>query len=68
MCFLGIGRLALFHIGLDLDASRLVELLPDYNAGDTEEIHVIFRNRRYTPQGVCVFIDFLVATLGPVLQ
>ena len=64
---LGISRLAAFHIGHDLEAGRLIELLPDHNPGDTEEINAIFSNQRYMPQRVRVFIDFLVEKLGPVL-
>ncbi|WP_343731822.1 LysR family transcriptional regulator [Duganella sp.] len=62
---LGISRLALFHIGQDLADGRLVELLPEFNPGDTEEIHAIFRQQRYMPQPVRVFIDFLVEKLAP---
>lgn len=61
---LGISRLALFHIGKDLAEGKLVELLPEFNPGDTEEIHAIFRQQRYMPQRVRVFIDFLVEKLA----
>lgn len=64
---LGISRLATFHIGADLQAGRLIELLADYNPGDTEEITAIFSNQRYMPQRVRVFIDFLVEKLAPAL-
>lgn len=64
---LGISRLGLFHIAHDLKAGRLVELLGDYNAGDTEEIHAIFSSQRYMPQRVRVFIDFMVERIGPFL-
>jgi len=63
---LGISRLALFHVGKDLADGRLVELLPKFNPGDTEEIHAIFRQQRYMPQRVRVFIDFLVEKLGSI--
>lgn len=62
---LGISRLALFHVGKDLADGTLVELLPEFNPGDTEEIHAIFRQQRYMPQRVRVFIDFLVEKLAP---
>jgi DNA-binding transcriptional LysR family regulator len=65
---LGISRLALFHVGHDVKAGRLVELLADFNPGDMEEIHAIFRNQRYMPQRLRVFIDFLVERLGPALK
>jgi DNA-binding transcriptional LysR family regulator len=65
---LGISRLGMFHIAEDLKAGRLAELLTDFNAGDTEEIHAIFNNQRYMPQRVRVFIDFLVERIGPLLS
>ena len=65
---LGISRLGMFHVAEDLKAGRLVELLADFNAGDTEEIHAIFNNQRYMPQRVRVFIDFLVERVGPLLS
>lgn len=65
---LGISRLGLFHIADDLKAGRLVELLADFNPGDTEEIHAIFNSQRYMPQRVRVFIDFLVERIGPLLR
>ncbi|CAM2160640.1 MULTISPECIES: LysR family transcriptional regulator [Paraburkholderia] len=65
---LGISRLGLFHIKDDLASGRLVELLPDYNPGDIEDIHVIFSNQRHMTARVRVFIDFLVETLSPRLE
>lgn len=64
---LGISRLGMFHVAQDLKAGRLVELLADYNPGDSEEIHAIFNNQRYMPQRVRVFIDFMVERIGPLL-
>ncbi|MGK3122860.1 LysR family transcriptional regulator [Candidatus Pantoea formicae] len=61
---LGISRLALFHVGKDLAEGSLVELLQEFNPGDLEDIHAIFRNQRYMPQRVRVFIDFLVEKLA----
>ncbi|WP_259698652.1 LysR family transcriptional regulator [Pseudomonas frederiksbergensis] len=65
---LGISRLGMFHIAEDVKAGRLVELLADFNAGDTEDITAIFNNQRYMPQRVRVFIDFLVERIGPLLS
>jgi DNA-binding transcriptional LysR family regulator len=65
---LGISRLGMFHIAEDVKAGRLVELLADFNAGDTEDITAIFNNQRYRPQRVRVFIDFLVERIGPLLS
>ncbi|AVR94276.1 LysR family transcriptional regulator [Pseudoduganella armeniaca] len=57
---LGIARLGMFHIARDLADGRLIEVLADFNPGDLEEIHVIFRNQKHMPARVRVFIDFLV--------
>ncbi|WP_394780492.1 LysR family transcriptional regulator [Undibacterium sp.] len=65
---MGISRLAMFHVGRDIREGRLVELLPEYNPGDTEEINAIFLNQRFMPHRVRVFIDFLVERLGPALK
>lgn len=65
---MGISRLGMFHVARDLEAGRLVELLPEYNPGDTEQIHAIFGKQRYMPPRVRVFIDFLVERLGPALK
>jgi DNA-binding transcriptional LysR family regulator len=65
---LGISRLGMFHIEKDVRESRLIELLSEYNPGDLEEIHIIFRNQRYMAARVRVFIDFLVEKLGSLLN
>jgi len=65
---LGIGRLGMFHIAKDLESGRLVELLPDYNAGDIEEINVVYSSRRHMPTRTRVFIDYLVEKLQSVLK
>ncbi|RKP51891.1 LysR family transcriptional regulator [Pararobbsia silviterrae] len=65
---LGISRLGLFHIKDDLASGRLVELLPAFNPGDIEDIHVIFSSQRHMTARVRVFIDFLVEMLEPALR
>lgn len=65
---LGIGRLGMFHIAKDIENGRLVELLPDYNAGDIEEINVVYSSRRHMPARTRVFIDYLVEKLQSVLK
>jgi DNA-binding transcriptional LysR family regulator len=65
---LGISRLGMFHIAKDLAEGRLIELLQQYNPGDLEEIHIIFRNQRYMAARVRVFIDFMVENLMPVFK
>ncbi len=38
----GLTRLALFHIGPDIAAGRLVPVLEAFNPGDVEEIHAVY--------------------------
>jgi DNA-binding transcriptional LysR family regulator len=64
---LGISRLGMFHVHDDVQSGRLVELLPQYNPGDIEEVSIIFSNQRHMPQRVRAFIDFAVEKLVPVL-
>lgn len=65
---LGVSRLGLFHVIRDLEAGRLVELLPGYNPGDGEDIHAIYNSQRHMPTRVRLFIDFLVEKLEPALR
>lgn len=60
---MGIGRTALYHVRPDLAAGRLVELLPDYDPCEMEEIHALFLGRGTMPARVRAFIDFLVERL-----
>lgn len=64
---LGIGRLGMFHVYDDLRRGALVELLPHFNAGDVEEITIIFLNQKHVPPRVRAFIDFVVERLAPLL-
>jgi DNA-binding transcriptional LysR family regulator len=64
---LGISRLGMFHVAEDLRRGALVELLPDYNAGDLEEINLVFLNQKHIPPRVRAFIDFSVERIAPVL-
>lgn len=64
---LGVARLGMFHVYDDIRRGALVELLPRHNAGDVEEITVIFLNQKHVPPRVRAFIDFVVERLAPVL-
>jgi DNA-binding transcriptional LysR family regulator len=56
----GLGRLALFHIGPDIEAGRLIPVLEDFNPGDCEDIHAVFLGQGGPlPARVRAFIDFL---------
>jgi DNA-binding transcriptional LysR family regulator len=58
----GLARLALFHIGPDIEAGRLVPVLEEFNPGDSEDIHAVYLGQRGPlPARVRAFIDFLAA-------
>ena len=58
----GLARLALFHIGPDIEAGRLVPVLQGYNPGDREDIHAVYVGHTAPlPARVRAFIDFLAA-------
>ena len=55
-----MARLALFHIGPDIKAGRLVPVLEHLNPGDLEDIHAVYLGQRGPlPARVRAFIDFL---------
>jgi DNA-binding transcriptional LysR family regulator len=57
---IGLARLALFHIGPDIDAGRLVPVLQGLNPGDREDIHAVYVGHAGPlPARVRAFIDFL---------
>ena len=68
----GLARLALFHIGPDIDAGRLMPVLQSYNPGDREDIHAVYVGHTAPlPARVRAFIDFLaehVRVSDPVLK
>ncbi|KYH02124.1 LysR family transcriptional regulator [Bradyrhizobium sp. DOA1] len=62
LCLGGVGlaRLALFHIGPDIESGRLVPVLQSYNPGDREDIHAVYVGHSAPlPARVRAFIDFL---------
>jgi DNA-binding transcriptional LysR family regulator len=48
-----------FLVGRDVQAGRLVELLPHYR-GPTIDIHAVYPSRRHVPGKVRAMVDFLV--------
>ncbi|MBR0871923.1 LysR family transcriptional regulator [Bradyrhizobium tropiciagri] len=57
---IGIARLALFHIGPDIEAGHLVPVLQNFNPGDREDIHAVYVGHAGPlPARVRAFIDFL---------
>ncbi|AUG54158.1 LysR family transcriptional regulator [Thalassospira marina] len=55
----GIGRLALFHVGQDIADGRLVELLGDAAEPEFEQIHAVFVGQRQMPLRMRVLLDYL---------
>ncbi|MCG0993797.1 LysR family transcriptional regulator [Acetobacter indonesiensis] len=64
---MGLAHLADFHIRSDLQANRLVEVLPDIGR-DSEDIHAVFPGSRNVPQRVRVFLDFTLPRLKRFLK
>ena len=68
----GLARLALFHIGPDIEAGRLIPVLQSYNPGDREDIHAVYVGHTAPlPARVRAFIDFLaehVRVSDPMLK
>ncbi len=59
----GIARLGRFHVGADLAAGRLVEILSPFNPGDHEEIHALYVGHRRLASRIRAFLDFLAEHL-----
>lgn len=56
----GVARLAMFHVGPDLKAGRLVPLLESFNPGDTEPVHAVFVGQAGKMAArVRAFLDYL---------
>lgn len=68
----GLARLALFHVGTDIEAGHLVPVLQEFNPGDREDIHAVYQGQGGPlPARVRAFIDFLkehVRVPDPVLR
>ena len=62
---LGVARLSTYLIGPDIQAGRLVHLLPDH-CDDEAEIHAVYSDRHNLSPKVRAFIDYLVGHFGPV--
>jgi DNA-binding transcriptional LysR family regulator len=55
----GISRHGHFHVAQDLEAGRLVEVLPDFNPGDGEDIHALYAPEDRAAARIRAFLDFL---------
>ena len=59
----GIARVGTFHTVNEIRDGRLVEILEEFNPGDSEQIHAVFVGGANTPARVRVFVDFLASRL-----
>lgn len=60
---LGIGRVGRFHVEPDIESGRLIPVLEDFNAGDTEQFHAVYAGHEHLAVRVRAFIDFLAERL-----
>lgn len=61
----GIARHALWHVGPDIAAGRLVPLLKQFYPGDDEPIHAVYVGQgKHLPARVRAFLDFLVENVA----
>lgn len=51
-----------FMAAADLEAGRLVQVLPDWNASEVE-LHALYVSRKHLPLKIRVFVDYLVEKL-----
>lgn len=58
MAGVGIARIADYHLRGPIARGELVELLPDSDIGETDEIHALFRGAQFLPARVRAFLDF----------
>lgn len=54
----GQANLRVGVVGIELEAGRLVELLPDYRAGELD-IHALYPSRRHIAPKLRLMIDYL---------
>jgi len=62
---LGVARLSTYMVSRDLRAGRLVQLLPAYT-DEASDILAVYADRRHLSPKIRTFVDFLVASFGPV--
>jgi DNA-binding transcriptional LysR family regulator len=62
---LGVALRSTWDIGPDLQAGRLRVVLPAYRGSPRVGVYAVYPSRRFLPQKVRVFIDFLATLYGP---
>lgn len=60
----GVALLATFLIDDDLEAGRLIRILPEWSVEESW-VWAVFPNARFLPKKTRLFVDFLVEQLGP---
>ncbi len=63
----GVARIADYHLRGPIARGELVELLPDSDIGETDEVHALFRGAQFLPARVRAFLDFTVPRMQRVL-
>ncbi|WP_051559784.1 LysR family transcriptional regulator [Marinobacterium jannaschii] len=61
----GIARLSGFMIGRDIEAGRLVALLPDYEIAP-QQIHAVYPHRKHLPAKTRALVEFLLEGFTPI--
>ena len=56
---LGLARVGEFHVKSDINSGRLVVVLEEFNAGDTEFIHAVYPGHDHLAARIRAFIDFV---------
>ena len=67
LCGLGIALLPEPITRLDVEAGRLIPLLPGYGRGSMG-LHALYPSRRHLPSAVSAFVDMVAAKLKPDTQ
>lgn len=63
---IGIALRSTWDVGPELKDGRLKVVLPEWRASRRVGVHAVYPTRRFLPQKVRVFIDWLAALYGPV--
>ncbi|QCI65680.1 LysR family transcriptional regulator [Phreatobacter stygius] len=63
---IGISLRSTWDVGPELKDGRLKVVLPQWRASRRVGVHAVYPTRRFLPQKVRVFIDWLAALYGPV--
>lgn len=63
---IGIALRSTWDVGPELKDGQLKVVLPDWRASRRVAVHAVYPTRRFLPQKVRVFVDWLAALYGPV--